>query len=116
MCIRDRFNALVQKGLSLEDAFYLANRREMDQRRRAASRQAAINAAQGKRHLSAGLTQETGDAVEVPSEMAESYREMMPGATDAEIQKAYARYLDVYKRQDSSKTWCHMWCQQKSEI
>lgn len=88
-----RFNALVQKGLSLEDAFYLANRREMDQRRRAASRQAAINAAQGKRHLSAGLTQEAGDAVEVPSEMAESYREMMPGATDAEIQKAYARYL-----------------------
>ena len=88
-----RFNELVQKGLNLEDAFYLANRQELDQRRRAASRQAAINAAQGKRHLSAGLTQEAGEAVEVPADMAESYREMMPGATDAEIRTAYAGYL-----------------------
>ena len=88
-----RFNELVQKGLGLEDAFYLANRQELDQRRRAASRQAAINAAQSKAHLNAGVAGETADAVDVPADMAESYREMMPGATDAEIRKAYASYL-----------------------
>ena len=88
-----RFNELVQKGLGLEDAFFLANRQELDQRRRAASRQAAINAAQGKRHLNAGVAGETADAVDVPADMAESYREMMPGATDAQIRKAYASYL-----------------------
>lgn len=94
-----RFNELVQKGLALEDAFYLANRQELDQRHRAASRQAAINAAQGKRHLSAGLAREAGEAVEVPADMAESYREMMPGATDAEIRTAYARYLKSIGKQ-----------------
>lgn len=88
-----RFNALVQKGIGIEDAFFLANRQELDQRRRAASRQAAINAAQGKRHLSAGVSGESADVVDVPADMAESYREMMPGATDAEIRKAYASYL-----------------------
>ena len=36
---------------------------------------------------------EAGEAVEVPADMAESYREMMPGATDAEIRTAYAGYL-----------------------
>ena len=88
-----RFNELVQKGLGLEDAFFLANRQELDQRRRAASRQAAISAAQSKAHLNAGVAGETADAVDVPADMAESYREMMPGATDAQIRKAYASYL-----------------------
>lgn len=88
-----RFNELVQKGLGIEDAFFLANRQELDQRRRAASRQAAINAAQGKAHLNAGVSREAPDTVEVPADMAESYREMMPGATDAEIRTAYASYL-----------------------
>lgn len=88
-----RFNELVQKGLGLEDAFFLANRQELDQRRRAASRQAAISAAQSKVHLNAGVAGETADAVDVPADMAESYREMMPGATDAQIRKAYASYL-----------------------
>lgn len=89
-----RFNELVQKGLGLEDAFFLANRQELDQRRRGGpAGQAAINAAQGKRHLNAGVAGETADAVDVPADMAESYREMMPGATDAQIRKAYASYL-----------------------
>ena len=84
---------LVQQGATLEDAFWLANRQELDQRRRAASRQAAINAAPGKSHLSAGVAREAGEPVEVPADLAESYREMMPGATDGEIRAAYARYL-----------------------
>ena len=88
-----RFNELVQRGATLEDAFWLANRQELDQRRRAASRQAAINAAQGKSRLSAGVAQKAGEAVEVPADLVESYREMMPGATDGEIRAAYARYL-----------------------
>lgn len=88
-----RFNELVQRGATLEDAFWLANRQELDRRHRAASRQAAIRAAQGKDHLSAGVGREAPETVEVPADLAESYREMMPGATDKEIRAAYARYL-----------------------
>lgn len=93
-----RFNELVQRGATLEDAFWLANRQELDRRHRAASRQAAISAAQGKDHLSAGVGREAPETVEVPADLAESYREMMPGATDKEIRAAYARYLQGHRK------------------
>ncbi len=93
-----RFNELVQKGIPMEDAFFLANRQEIGKRQREASRQAAINAARGKDHLSAGIAGAAGaEAVEVPAGMAEAYREVMPGATDAEIRAAYAKYLKDMK-------------------
>lgn len=86
------FSEYVKKGLSLEDAYYLANRESADKHRMAAAKQAGINQAAGKRHMrsperAAGELPYTATAEE-----AAAYREMMPEATDAEINAAYAAY------------------------
>lgn len=88
-----RFNELVQKGIGLEDAFYLANRQAIDTRRAAAAKAAALNGASNRRHLDPVPTGSGKQTVEVPAEQAEMFREMMPGATDEEIRTAYAGYL-----------------------
>lgn len=87
-----QFNSYVQKGLSIEEAFYLANRRDIDARRLGAARQAGINRASGKGHL-AGMPAAAGEAAYQPTaEEKAAYREFMPDATDAEIAKAYGAY------------------------
>ncbi|WP_298022207.1 hypothetical protein [uncultured Dysosmobacter sp.] len=92
-----RFNELVQKGVGLEDAFYLANRKAIDERKAAAVKAAALNGAVSRKHLDpvgAGGSQE---AVEVPAEQRAAYREMFPDATDAEIDAAYRKFLKDLK-------------------
>jgi hypothetical protein len=92
------FNRYVQQGLSLEDAFYLANRKDIETRRQAASRQAAVNQAKGKDHLNPAEEAGKGE-VTVPADAAREYRAMMPDATDEQIKKDYLRYLkDTGKR------------------
>ena len=89
-----RFNALVQQGIGLEDAFFLANRESIVQKQRAAARQAAVTAAQSKAGLNAGIGKgANGQALEVPADMVEAYREMMPDASMDEIRTEYAKYL-----------------------
>lgn len=87
------FNRLVQMGNSLEDAFYLANRKEIEARKIAAARTAAIHGAAGKGHLDPVPSGGGKAPVEVPANQVEKFREMMPGATDEEIRKAYAGFL-----------------------
>ncbi len=88
----EAFHAYVEKGLTLEDAYYLANRTEIDRQRMAAARQAGVNQARGKGHM-ANPTQAAGAAgYQATPEEAEAYREFMPDATDKEINAAYARY------------------------
>ena len=87
-----QFNAYVQKGLSLEEAYYLANRKDIDTRRLSAARQAGINRASGKGHL-AGMPAAAGEAPYQPTaEEKAAYREFLPDATDAEIAAAYGAY------------------------
>lgn len=87
-----QFNAYVQKGLSIEEAYYLANRKDIDARRLGAARQAGINRASGKGHL-AGMPAAAGESPYQPTEAEkEAYRAFMPDATDAEIAKAYGAY------------------------
>ena len=87
-----QFNAYVQKGLSLEEAYYLANRKDIDARRLSAARQAGINRASGKGHL-AGMPAAAGEAPYQPTaEEKAAYREFLPDATDAEIAAAYGAY------------------------
>ena len=88
-----RFNDLVQKGVGLEDAFYLANRKAIDARKAAAARTAALNGAASRRHLNPVPAGSGMTPVEVPADQAEMFRELMPGATDEEIRTAYAGYL-----------------------
>ena len=87
-----QFNAYVQKGLSIEEAYYLANRKDIDARRLGAARQAGINRASGKGHL-AGMPAAAGETAYQPTaEEKAAYREFLPDATDAEIAKAYGAY------------------------
>lgn len=85
------FNRYVRMGNTLSDAFYLANRRELEARRSAAAKQAAINQTRGKRSLLSGAGGGGGGA-DVPAEEAAAYRQIMPEATDAEIARAWAAY------------------------
>ena len=88
----ERFNDLVQKGVSLEDAFFLANRKDMQQRSVAAAKAAAVRGAASRSHLNP-VDSSDGKTVEVPASAKASFREMFPGATEAEIEKEYAAYL-----------------------
>ncbi len=82
---------LVEKGLSLPDAYKLAYFDELSQRKAEATRQAALNSVNGKAHLE--RTPQRGEgAAPVPADVAAEYRMFLPGATDAEIQNHYSQY------------------------
>lgn len=85
-----RFLELVKRGNTLLDAYRLANLDALTSGAAAATRQAAINAVQSKRHM--GQTKERGaGALRVPEDVRAMYRALNPGATDAEIQAHYNR-------------------------
>lgn len=85
-----RFLELVKRGNTLLDAYRLANIDALTSGAAAATRQAAINAVQSKRHM--GQTKERGaGALRVPEDVRAMYRALNPGATDAEIQAHYNR-------------------------
>lgn len=81
-----------QKGYSLEDAYYLANKNELAQKKQAAAKQQVINQATGKQHLKPTGNNGAGDDVQVPADLMAMYREMNPKATDADIRKNYAKF------------------------
>lgn len=87
-----RFYELVKKGNSLTDAFKLANLDKLTQTAAQASKQAAVNAAAGKGHMTRTATRGAG-AVSVPQDVREEYLAFNPGATDAEIAQHYNKYI-----------------------
>lgn len=93
-----KFYELVKRGNSLTDAFKLANYDALTGRAAAASRQAAINSAQGKQHLSP-TTQRGAGAVSVPADVKAEYLAFNPDATDAEIQQHYNRYMKKHRKE-----------------
>lgn len=92
-----KFYELVKRGNTLTDAFKLANYEALTGRAAAASRQAAINSAQGKQHLSPTAQRGAG-AVSVPADVKAEYLAFNPDATDAEIQQHYNRYMKNHKK------------------
>lgn len=88
----EAFRDYVEKGLSIEDAFYMANRDAVDKRRMEAARQAGIKQASGKRHM-APVPGAAGEAPYVATtRQKELYREINPNATDDEINAAYGEF------------------------
>ena len=88
----EAFRGYVEKGLSIEDAFYMANRDAVDKRRMEAARQAGIKQASGKRHM-APVPGAAGEAPYVATpRQKELYREINPNATDDEINAAYGEF------------------------
>ncbi len=86
-----RISDLYSKGVSLYDAYKLVNYDKMVERAASASKQAAINAARSKAHLTSTAQRGTG-SVDVPSDVMAQYKLFMPDATAEEIRKHYNRY------------------------
>ncbi len=84
----------VRRGMSLVDAYKLANYDRLVQAQIAAAQQKARNQAAGKAHL-APLGGKSGPAedVTVPADVMRQYREMFPSMSDADIRKEYAACL-----------------------
>ncbi len=79
------------RGYSLLDAYRLANMDAISERRAAAARQQALNSATQKQHMQRSEQQGAG-SVSVPSSVKAMYRQLNPKATDAEIERHYAKY------------------------
>lgn len=82
----------VKRGHTLVEAYKLTNFDKLTAQAASGAKQAAINSISGKSHLEKTSGRGAG-AVTVPSEIAEQYRVFNPGATDAEIQRHYNKYL-----------------------
>lgn len=83
-----------QNRLSLVEAYRLANMERLSERAAAATKQAAMNAAQSKAHLEATKARgKGGDVTVVPNDVREYYRMINPKATEAEVKADYAKYL-----------------------
>ena len=83
-----RISDLYGKGLSLYDAYKLVNYDKMVERAASASKQAAINAARSKSHLTSTAQRGTG-SVDVPADVMAQYRLFLPDASVEDIRKHY---------------------------
>ena len=81
----------VQKGISIVDAFKLANFDTLTKKSAEGARQAAINSTASKEHMAPTQTRGSG-AVTVPDDVKQMYRLYNPEATDAEIQAHYNKF------------------------
>ena len=88
----DKVYGLVQKGYELADAFRIVHFDRLSQKQVAAARQQTTNSARSKSHMSQTAARGAG-AVNVPADIKAQYRSMIPGITDAEIQRHYASYM-----------------------
>lgn len=87
------FYDYARRGLTLSEAYYLANREKLDNARAEAVRQQAMNNARGKDHLQAtGNARGTG-TVSVPAEQMAMFRLLNPNASEAEILNYYNKHL-----------------------
>lgn len=95
-----QFYGLVKKnGLSLVDAYKLVNMDRLTERRVEASRQAARNAAASKAHLTKNKARGGAAAdIPVPADVAEMYRELDPGISNADMQRDYSRYAAKHQK------------------
>lgn len=93
----EAFQGYVAKGLTLEEAFHLANRKAIEERKLTAARAAGASSAASKGHLAPVGGAGAAETVEVPAEQKALYRELMPDATDAEILAAYKQFLKGQK-------------------
>lgn len=90
------FDAYVRRGLSLTDAYRLANFDSLAQRDAAASRQAAINAAKGKSHLGpigGGAGDPGKEMVDIPANERYLWEEAYPDLSYKELKEKYNKTL-----------------------
>lgn len=89
------YDFVAKNGLSVADAYYLANRSELSAKSNAAAKQAAINQVKGKNHLEAtkaGVAN-NDNLAEVPASLAATWKMMNPDLTESQIQVKYNEFL-----------------------
>lgn len=90
------FDAYVRQGLSITDAYRLANFDSLSQRDAAANRQAAINSVRGKSHLApiGGVAGEAGkQLVDIPQNERYLWEEAYPDLSYKELKEKYNKTL-----------------------
>lgn len=88
----NEFYDRVKRGHTLVEAYKLTNFDRLTAQTANGAKQAAINSMSAKSHLEKTSGRGAG-ATPVPTEIAEQYRIFNPGATDAEIQRHYNKYI-----------------------
>lgn len=85
--------AMTQRGYSIKDAHFLLNHERLEQAKLEAARQQVMAGARSKDHLTATGTPRGGGAISVPSSDLAMFRQFNPGASDAQIQEYYNKYM-----------------------
>lgn len=85
--------AMTQRGYSIKDAHFLLNHERLEQAKLEAARQQAMAGARNKDHLTGTSTPRGGGAISVPSSDLAMFRQFNPGASDAQIQEYYNKYM-----------------------
>lgn len=82
-------------GLSLPEAYKLANYESIATKKAEAARQAAVNQAKGKSHMeqSGNGASTSENEVDIPQSEISTWREYYPGLSDAELKKKYNRTI-----------------------
>lgn len=96
----ETFDTLVtQNGYSVLDAYKLANFDELAEMKTKAAKQAALNAAAGKNHLSGdgNGTLDSTEGEDIPSADLDKWQEFYPDATMKELKSKYNRALRQLK-------------------
>lgn len=84
---------MTQRGYSIKDAHFLLNHERLEQAKLEAARQQAMAGARNKDHLTGTGTPRGGGAISVPSSDLAMFRQFNPGASDAQIQDYYNKYM-----------------------
>ena len=85
--------AMTQRGYSIKDAHFLLNHERLEQAKLEAARQQAMAGVRNKDHLTGTGTPRGGGAISVPSSDLAMFRQFNPGASDAQIQDYYNKYM-----------------------
>lgn len=88
---------MIHRGYNISDAFFLANKEAIMAQRISGAKQETRNSLAGRGHLEHTATRGSG-GVDIPSDELAAFREMMPKASVAEIQKFYERDLKRTKK------------------
>lgn len=84
--------AMTKRGYSIKDAHFLLNHDRLEQVKIEAAKQASLNNARGKDHMTATAAPRGVGSISVPAADLAMFRQFNPGATDAEIQAYYNKY------------------------
>ncbi len=80
-------------GLSLVEAFYLVNRKEIITKQTDAAKQATLNNIQGKEHVRGNGKGTEVDTTRIPDDVLEMYKKFNPGKTMDEYKAHYKKSL-----------------------